>query len=140
MKVKLLNSKAKLPERIRKWDAGLSLRSLEKKILEPWERRRFKLWIAIEIDRGFVALTQWRSWYANKYWVDTLWNVIDCNYRWEISVILINNGDKFLKIEEWDNIAQLVVIPVRLWEFTQTDNIQNNTERGNLWFWSSDNL
>lgn len=138
MKVKIVNPKAKKPVRIRKWDAGLSLICLEKKILEPGERYRFKLWIAIEIERWYVALTQGRSWHAEKYWIETLWNVIDCNYRWEISVMLINNWNKFFKVEEWDNIAQLVIMPVWLGELKETEEISENKERGNSGFGSSD--
>ena len=140
MKIKLLDNNAKIPVRHRKWDAGLSLISLEDKILEPGERYRFKLWIALELERGYVALTQWRSWNAYKYGIDTIWNVIDCNYRWEISVLLINNGDKFFKVKKWDNIAQLVIMPVWLWELEQTDKIDMDTERGEQWFGSSDSL
>jgi len=138
MKVKLLNNQAKVPDRIRKWDAGLSLRSLERKILEPGERRRFKLGIAIEIERWYVAITQWRSGNAEKYWIETLGNVIDCNYRWEISVMLINSWDKFFKVEIWDNIAQLVIMPVWLGNLEITDILEKDTDRGEQWFGSSD--
>jgi len=138
MKIKIINHKAQKPIRIRKWDAGLSLRSLEKKILWPGERHRFRLGIAIEIERWYVALTHGRSGHAEKYGIETIGNVIDCNYRGEISVMLINNGNKFFKIEEWDNIAQLVIMPVRLWDLEETAEIDKNTERGEDGFGSSD--
>ena len=140
MKVKLLHHDAHLPQRIRKWDAGLSLISLENKILEPWERYRFKLGIAIELERWYTAITQWRSGHAFNYGIDTIGNVIDCNYRGEISVLLINNGDKFFRIKKWDNIAQLIVIPVWLWSLEETTELSEDTERGNAGFWSSDML
>lgn len=138
MKVKLIHPQAILPTRIRSGDAGLSLRSLEQKILEPGERYRFKLGIAIEIDRWYVALTQGRSGNAEKYGIETLGNVIDCNYRGEISVMLINNGDKFFKVNIGDNIAQLIITPVRLDELEEVDEIDTNTERGEQGFGSSD--
>jgi len=140
MKIQLLHKDARIPQRIRKWDAGLSLISLEDKILEPWERYRFKLGIAIELERWYTAITQWRSGHAFHYGIDTIGNVIDCNYRWEISVLLINNGDKFFKIQKGDNIAQLVILPVRLWWLEQVDILDHDTERGDAWFWSSDYL
>jgi len=140
MKIQLINPQAQIPQRIRKGDAGVSLRSLENKLLEPGERHRFKLGIAIEIERWYVALTQWRSGNAEKYGIETIGNVIDCNFRWEISVMIINNGDKFFKVEEGDNIAQMIVMPVWLWDLEEMNEIDMNTERGEKWFGSSDLL
>lgn len=139
MKVKILNPEAKIPQRIREWDAGLSLTSLEDVIIEPGHRHRFKLGIAIEIDQWYVALTQWRSGNAYNYGVETMGNVIDWNYRWEIHVMLVNNGNKFFKVNKWDNIAQLVVIPVWLWDLQQVNEL-NITERWDAGFGSSDHL
>jgi len=138
MKVKVLNNLATVPDRIRKGDAGLSLRSLENKILAPGDRYRFRLGVALQIDDNWVALTQWRSGHAINYGIDTLGNVIDSNYRWEISVILVNNGDKFFKVEEWDNIAQLVILPVWMSALEVVDDIELDTERGAMGFGSSD--
>ncbi len=138
MKVKLISPQAEHPKRIRKWDAGLSLRSLENKILSPGERWRFKLGIALEIERWYVALTQGRSGNAEKYWIETLGNVIDCNYRWEISVMLKNNWDKFFKIHSGDNIAQLLIMPVWLGDLEKVDELSPSDERGENWFGSSD--
>ena len=139
MNIKIINDRLKrfgLPQRKKKWDAWYDVRSLDRVRLKPWKRYKFPLWFAIEIPEGYVWLINWRSWLAVNYGIDTIWNVIDSWYRWEISAILVNTWEEFLDVYPWDRIAQLIITPC----FTEEIKIVSeltDTERGQDWFWST---
>ena len=47
---------------------------------------------------------------------------IDCDYRGEVAVILINSGDQEFKISHGDRIAQMVVAEVVQMKFLLSKN------------------
>lgn len=54
---------------------------------------------------------------------------IDSDYRGEISVLLINLGQKPFKVQRGDRIAQLIIAPVKQCQFT-LGAVDTQTERG----------
>ncbi|MEQ8279984.1 MAG: dUTP diphosphatase [Deltaproteobacteria bacterium] len=94
--------------------AGLDLSASEGAILEPGARHLVSTGLAIELEPGFEAQVRPRSGLANKHGVTVLNapGTIDCDYRGELKVLLVNHGDAAFTIEPGDRIAQLVVAPV----------------------------
>ena len=63
--------------------------------------------------------------------------LIDCGYRGELQVILINLGDSPVAIAAGDRIAQLVVVPVALGQALECDVLPESDGRGTAGFGSS---
>lgn len=112
IKFKKLNKEAQVPSYAKEWDAWLDVRSLENVVIKPGQRYKFNSWLAIEVPVWYAAIVNWRSWNAVKYGIDTIWNVIDENYRWEFGCILQNNWQEDFIVYKWDRVAQLLIIPV----------------------------
>ncbi|HEY1878542.1 MAG TPA: dUTP diphosphatase [Caulobacteraceae bacterium] len=96
--------------------AGMDLRAAveEPLVLQPGERAATPTGIAIALPIGFEGQVRPRSGFALREGVTTLNTpgTIDCDYRGEVKVILINHGAKPVTIVRGDRIAQLVVAPV----------------------------
>ena len=78
------------------------------------ERRLVPTGIAIALPHDYEAQVRPRSGLALKSGVTVLNSpgTIDCDYRGEIGVILINHGDRPFRVHRGDRIAQLVIAPV----------------------------
>lgn len=122
-----------LPERAHPTDAGVDLRAREEIELGIGEAAPIPVGIKVEIPPGFVGLIFPRSGLATKKRV-TLTNtvgVIDAGYRGEIMCHMVNNGSFKYKINKYDRIAQLVVVPCLIGDFIETDESElSNTQRG----------
>lgn len=70
--------------------------------------------LVLEIPPGFEVQVRPRSGLAAKHGITVLNapGTIDCDYRGEICVILINLGERPYKVSTGDRIAQLVLAPV----------------------------
>ena len=110
MKIKLLKDGAKPPQKARVGDAGFDLYSPIDLELLPGTITQVKLGITIEINVDEVAITSERSGMALRSWIDSIGNVIDSNYRGEISIILRNYQSKPYQIMAGDRIGQLLIL------------------------------
>lgn len=105
-----------LPARANAGDAGLDLVSSERHAIAPGERAAVGTGIALAVPPGHAGLVLPRSGLARDHGV-TLANapgLIDAGYRGEITVLLVNLGDRPHAIEIGDRIAQLVITPVSM--------------------------
>lgn len=92
-------------------DAGLDLHAYEACTLAPGTFAMIGTGIAIALPRGYVGYVNPRSGLALRHGV-TILNadgVIDCGYRGEIGVILINHGQAPFVVNKGDRIAQLII-------------------------------
>ena len=111
--------------------AGVDLRAVERRVLQPGERALVPTGIRIALPVGYEAQVRPRSGLALKHGV-TLANspgTVDADYRGEIQVIMQNLGDAPFVIEPGDRIAQMVVAPVTQVDWAETDALEE-TERG----------
>jgi dUTP pyrophosphatase len=98
--------------------AGLDLLAAlapqEPVVLEPRRRRLVPTGIALALPVGFEAQVRPRSGLAVDHGVTVLNTpgTIDCDYRGEIRVLLVNLGEVPFEIVRGLRIAQLVVAPV----------------------------
>jgi dUTP pyrophosphatase len=94
--------------------AGMDLRAAEDTKLKPGARCLMPTGIAIALPEGFEAQVRPRSGLAVKHGVTVLNapGTVDCDYRGEIKVPLINHGETDFIIHRGDRIAQMVIAPV----------------------------
>jgi dUTP pyrophosphatase len=96
--------------------AGMDLRAaiLEPMAIEPRQRVAVATGLILEISEGFEGQVRPRSGLALHFGVTCLNSpgTIDCDYRGEVKVILINHGEDPFQITRGMRIAQLVISPV----------------------------
>ena len=128
-----------MPEYATDGSAAVDLRAAEGVIIQPGQRERIPTGVHISPEtKNVVSIVAARSGLAAKYGI-TLFNgigVIDSDYRGEISVGLINHGDKPFVIERGDRIAQLMFMPVMCANFIKAESL-DETERGTGGFGST---
>jgi dUTP pyrophosphatase len=102
-----------LPSYATQGAAGMDLRSADTLTIKPHARALVATGIAIALPHGFEAQVRPRSGLAVKHGVTVLNSpgTIDCDYRGEIKVPLINHGDEDFVITRGDRIAQMVIAP-----------------------------
>lgn len=136
LKIKLLNKDAKLPAYVQDDDAGFDLYSRQDKTLKPGRRHLFKLAISSAIPRGWFVLIRDRSGLAAGEGLHTLAGVIDSGYRGEWGVVLVNLGQRAVKIEKGDRIAQAILLPAARAKIVEAEKLPE-TRRGKGGFGST---
>lgn len=133
---RLMDSSAKLPERAHPTDAGADLFSTETFRLLPGEAKLVSTGVGVKIPAGYGGLVLNRSSQRATGITSLGTGLIDSDYRGELKVFLVNQGDMEYKVVAGETkIAQLVLVPVLLPVFVDS---WNDTERGNGGFGSTD--
>lgn len=112
-------------------DLIAALPESEPMVLAPGARAMVPTGLAIALPQGFEAQVRPRSGLAAKNGVTVLNSpgTIDCDYRGEVKVILINHGHDAFTIERGTRIAQMVVAPVTQARFEEVATL-DETARG----------
>jgi dUTP pyrophosphatase len=102
-----------------------------KMVIEPGARILVPTGIAAQLPAGFEAQVRPRSGLALQHGVTVLNapGTIDCDYRGEIGVLLINLGSEPFEVIRGARIAQLVVAPVTRAAFVTAPEL-GETARG----------
>lgn len=110
----------------------------EKIVLKPGKRTVVPTGLFFEIPQGYEIQVRPRSGLAAKNGVTVLNTpgTIDSDYRGELKVILVNLGEEDFEISSGDRIAQIIVAPVTIGNFIQSESI-SETERGSGGFGST---
>ena len=128
-----------MPSRAYEGDAGLDLTACERVELEPGERALVATGLAVAIPDGFAGFVQPRSGLAAEHGI-TIVNspgLVDSGYRGELLVNLQNtDANAPFLVEPGMRIAQLVVLPVPVFEPVEVDELPGS-ERGERGFGSS---
>ena len=107
--------------------SGMDLRAfLDADIsIQPLGRVKIPTGLKIELPEGYEAQVRPRSGLAIKYGLTVLNSpgTIDCDYRGDIDIILVNLSCENVIIKDGDRIAQLVIAPVCRAEAEETDNL-----------------
>lgn len=132
LRVRRLDPRLPLPSYAKPGDAGLDLFAAEAVTLKPGERVAIPTGLAVEIPSGHAGFVHARSGRALREGL-ALVNapgLIDCGYRGEIKVIVVNlDPADPIHVERGDKIAQLVVQPVAAAELVEVDDLEPS-ERG----------
>lgn len=136
MKVKVIkfNEEAKLPYRAHYNDAGADVYSLDNYVILAHKTAKIPLGFGICLPDGFQCNVYPRSGLSSKGIISQI-PPIDSGYRGEIHAIITNTTDEDYTIVKGDKIAQLVVTPILLVDFTDEDL---GEERGASGFGSTD--
>lgn len=139
--IKKVNNNAKLPYRATEGSAGADLFACveESVTIKPSERILIPTGIAISLsDRNYGAFIFPRSSLSSKFGISlaNCVGVVDSDYRGEIKVPLINHSDEAFTVNNGDRIAQLVIMPVVIPDFTEVEEL-DDTERGEGGFGST---
>ncbi len=99
--------------------------------LKVGQRALIPTGVSFEIPINFEVQVRPRSGLALKKGVSipNSPGTIDCDYRGEVKVIIINSGEEGFQINPLDRIAQLVLAPVVQAEFCVVDSLEE-TRRG----------
>lgn len=116
-----------LPRYMTDHSAGMDLfASLDEEVvLQPGQRRLIPTGIAVAIPAGFEGQIRPRSGLAlqNGIALVNAPGTIDADYRGEISVLLINFGERPFRVRDGDRIAQMVISPVLRAEWEETEEL-----------------
>ena len=140
LRIKRLNESAHLPTYQTAGAAGMDLHAaLEHPInIGRGDIVPVPLGFAMAIPEGFEAQIRPRSGLASRHGI-TLPNApgtIDCDYRGEVIVPLINLGGDAFTVEPGMRIAQMVIAPVSRVDVVESDEL-DSTERGDGGFGST---
>ena len=138
IQVILLSSTATAPTTGTKHSAGIDLACDEAFTLQPNERRLIGTGIAMAIPLGMWGEIKPRSGLAGNYGIDIMAGVIDSDYRGEIKVLMINQGNRPLHCWPGDRIAQMVVQRHESVKIMAVNELEN-TARGSECFGSTGN-
>ena len=118
--------------------AGMDVRAIEERMLQPGETALIPTGFSIAVPIGFEAQLRPRSGLALKNGI-TLLNspgTIDSDYRGAVGVILTNLGHEPFYIHRGDRIAQMVIAKVERAQWEVVDSLEE-TQRGEGGFGSS---
>lgn len=120
-------------------DAGMDLFSINEYIIKPSDTCLVQTGLVIELPQNTEAQIRPRSGLALNHGITVLNSpgTIDCGYRGEIGVILINHGKQDYVIKKGSKIAQIVIKPVIHACIEEKLDLNDNTERGENGFGSS---
>lgn len=123
-----LDKGAKLPHRAHPADAGADLYSNESLVLNPGESALVDTGVSVKIPYNYGGFVLNRSSQRVAGITSLGTGLIDSDYRGNLKVFLVNNGNDQYKIVAGETrIAQLVIMPVVLATFT---DYWNDTQRG----------
>ncbi|MDC7222230.1 MAG: dUTP diphosphatase [Spirochaetales bacterium] len=107
-------------------------------VVKPMERVMIPTGMSIALPQGYEAQVRPRSGLAWKQGLTVLNSpgTIDCDYRGEVRILLINLGEKEVTISQGDRIAQMIIAPYTQGEFIFTEALEE-TARGEGGFGST---
>jgi dUTP pyrophosphatase len=129
-----------LPATASTGSAGVDLRAAiaGDLVVAPGARALVPTGICLELPAGWEGQVRPRSGLALRHGV-TLLNspgTVDCDYRGEVAVILVNLGSEPFTVRRGDRVAQLVVAPVAAVEWQESSSL-SPSERQDGGFGSS---
>ena len=105
--------KGEKPSYANDYAAGLDLRSNEQVDIHPGQILDIETLLAVEIPANHFGMVVARSGLSYKRQIKLINDVgiIDCDYRGNIGIRLINEGKEPYLIEVGDRVAQMIIIP-----------------------------
>ena len=110
--VQKLVESARLPVQMSTGAAGYDVSSVEDVLIEPGACKNVGTGLRIAIDQNFYARTAGRSSLCKNHMVVVGADVIDSDYRGEVSCLLINHGKKPFFIAVGDRIGQIILAQI----------------------------
>lgn len=131
------------PEYTTPWAAWWDLRTRLNVIVPSHSTMKIPTWLKVALPDNHVLLVEPRSSTLTKKWLLVNVWVIDSDFRWEIQMVVHNLTDNPVKLEQWERIAQAIIIKTasiwaEVFAGSDYDNFDKKypTERKG-WFWST---
>lgn len=109
LKVKKLNSDAKLPTHGNPGDAGLDFYALEEVVFAPGSQMRIHTGLALEIPDGHVGLVWDKSGISFNKGLKIVGGVIDAPFRGEFVASMVNLSKETQIIEKGQKFTQMLI-------------------------------
>ena len=135
MKVSL-DEGAIIPTRAYAADAGLDIRTPERRVIHGRCREVIDTGVHVEIPPGYVGFLKSKSGLMCKHGI-TSEGTIDSGYTGSIRVCLFNHSDVPYIVNKGDKVSQLVILPILTPEVEEVEEIQGIGERGSGGFGST---
>lgn len=124
--VELMNENAKPPVRASSHAAGYDIHCDKNFTIPPGEQVVATTGVKLQIPNGLYGQILPRSGLAVKSRIDTRAGVIDSDYRGELKIVLVNEGNQEVVFNAQDRICQMVIltclsIPVVVKSINQTE-------------------
>lgn len=102
----------------------------EEVTIGPGNLAELKTYLAVEIPEGHFGMLVVRSGYGWRglSMLNSV-GIIDCDYRGEIGIKLVNHGHDIITIEPGVRVAQMILIPYKRAELKSVESL-SETERG----------
>ena len=136
VKVKRLHPSAQLPAYETSGAAGADIRAClhgeQSVVITPKTRKLIKTGLAMDIPSGYEVQVRPRSGLALKHGITVLNTpgTIDSDYKQELGVILVNQGDEPFTVHDGDRIAQIVIAVCVQMLVEEAFEIENNGRGG----------
>jgi len=140
LQVRKIHPQAQLPVRAHAGDLGFDLYAAKPAVLPSGDWANVGTGLQIALPLGVAGLVLPRSGLAARHGISVLNapGLIDCGYRGEVGVILINHGHEAFHVSPGDRIAQLAFVGAYLPEIVLVDELPAaDDSRGNGGFGSS---
>ena len=137
LKTVLLDDKC-APYKAHEDDAGwdLKARLKESLVIPPGGRATVPAGIRMLIPRGYVGDIRPRSGLVKHLGLMAAYGTVDSGYTGEICVTIINLSGSHQRIEPYERIAQMVILPVPFTFVARVDELEE-TDRGEKGFGST---
>ena len=109
LKIKKLDSDAKIPTKGNPGDAGIDFYTLEEVVFLPGAQQRIRTGIALEIPPGYVGLVWDKSSISFNNNLKTVGGVIDSGFRGEFIIGMVNLSSETRTIAKGQKIAQMII-------------------------------
>ena len=130
IKIKKMNSEAKIPIMAYDWAAGFDFFSLHDAELSPGETKIIQTGIAMEIPSG-KCLQSWDRSGMGVKGIHRFAGLVDPDYRGEIKIVLFNSTKNKIQIKKYDKIAQGLIIDYYTPEFELSENLSKTLREEN---------
>lgn len=127
--IKKLHENTVFPTKGNPGDAGIDLYAYEDAILAPGEQKRIGTGIAMEIPDDHVGFIWDKSGISFKQGLKTVGGVIDCGYRGEIIVSMINLSNEPQSISAGQKFTQIIIQKFEDCDLIEADEL-SDTARG----------
>lgn len=127
IKIKKLDPEAKIPSYAHPGDAGMDLYALERVEILPGERVKIRTGIATEFPDGYVGLWWDKSGLSNNHGLKILGGVLDCGYRGELLVGLVNLSKETYIVEKHDKVTQMLIQKVECPQVEEVSELSDSS-------------
>lgn len=129
LKVKKLDTNAKLPTKGHPGDAGIDFYTLDEVVFAPGAQMRVHTGIGLEIPEGFVGLVWDKSGISFNKGLKIMGGVVDAPFRGEFVASMVNLSNETQVLEKGQKFTQMLVQKFEDCEIIETNEL-SETVRG----------